>query len=256
MEPLSACLENNDGIHVQAGRDDTHRFRLLRRVAILLLCLVLAEGLLLALAVSSMFPVAAPGLEQTAGDDGKATEAMELMSQCQADLRTMSLLLLNISQDARCQLCPEKWLWSWGSCYFFSVGLEDDRKWDESMEFCEEYNASLAVIEDHREMEFIQGKMRVYQQMEFLWVGLTDSLKEGHWVWQNGNPHQKQSLLEVQWNTEHRDCADVREDGSLFAVSCDAYGAWVCEKPAEWGPSGPLLSSSWPFGAWGSSRQL
>uniref|UniRef100_A0A0E9Q1Y3 Uncharacterized protein n=2 Tax=Anguilla TaxID=7935 RepID=A0A0E9Q1Y3_ANGAN len=26
------------------------------------------------------------------------------------------------------------------------------------MEFCEEYNASLAVIEDHREMEFIQGK--------------------------------------------------------------------------------------------------
>ncbi|KAJ8281985.1 hypothetical protein COCON_G00045040 [Conger conger] len=244
MDPLSSCPENHDGIHVPAvrdGRDDARRLWLLWRVAILLLSLVLAEGLLLALVFSSVLPLAAPGLEQTAGE---AEEATGPMSQCQADLHSMSLLLLTISRDHRCHLCPEGWRWSWGSCYFFSVGLEDDRNWNESMEFCEKHNASLAVIEDHREMKFIQVEMRTDQQMEFLWVGLTDHEVEGHWVWQNGKPHQDKSLSEVQWNSEHRDCADVRGDGSLFAAGCDAYGAWVCEKPAEWGPSGPLFSSS------------
>ncbi|KAJ8338214.1 hypothetical protein SKAU_G00371800 [Synaphobranchus kaupii] len=246
MDPLSSCPGNHDGIHVQAGRDYARRFWLLRRVAILLSSVVLAEGLLLALAVSSVFPLAAPGVEQTAGGAEQVTEPIGPMLQCQEDLRSMSLLLFSISRDRRRQLCPERWLWAWGSCYYFSVGLEDDRKWDESMEFCEKHNASLAVIEDHREMEFIQVEMRMYQQMEFLWVGLTDRQEEGHWVWQNGRPHQNQSLLKVLWNSEHRDCADVRGDGSLFAASCDAYGAWVCEKPAEWGPSWPLMSSAWP----------
>ena len=34
----------------------------------------------------------------------------------------------------------------------------------------------------------------------------------------------------VQWDTNHRDCADLRGGGSLFAADCDAYGPWACKK--------------------------
>lgn len=54
--------------------------------------------------------------------------------------------------DSRCSLCPEKWLWWMGRCYFFSVGLQENRQWNESAEFCLQHNSSLVVIEDSAEM--------------------------------------------------------------------------------------------------------
>lgn len=34
----------------------------------------------------------------------------------------------------------------------------------------------------------------------------------------------------VEWDDDHRDCADLRGDGSLFAASCHAYGPWACKR--------------------------
>ncbi|XP_036404347.1 killer cell lectin-like receptor subfamily G member 1, partial [Megalops cyprinoides] len=177
-----------------------------------------------------------------AEDAGKAAEAAGQLSECRAELRATSLLLHRISQDWRCQLCPGGWLWSRGSCYYFSVGLQEDRKWNESAAFCQQHDAHLAVIRDHREMEVIQAQMGTYEPMAFLWVGLTDRLEEGQWVWEDGQPHQDHTLSEVQWNSEERDCADIRGDGSLFASSCEAHGPWVCEKP--WNPRKPSSPAS------------
>lgn len=36
--------------------------------------------------------------------------------------------------------------------------------------------------------------------------------------------------LTVEWDADHRDCADLRGGGSLFAASCDAYGPWTCKR--------------------------
>uniref|UniRef100_A0A3B5PY43 C-type lectin domain-containing protein n=1 Tax=Xiphophorus maculatus TaxID=8083 RepID=A0A3B5PY43_XIPMA len=55
-------------------------------------------------------------------------------------------------EDSRCRLCPEGWLWWRWHCYFFSVGLQEDRRWNESAEFCQEHNSSLVVIKDDAEM--------------------------------------------------------------------------------------------------------
>lgn len=34
----------------------------------------------------------------------------------------------------------------------------------------------------------------------------------------------------VEWDSDHRDCADLRGGGSLFAADCDEYGPWACKK--------------------------
>ncbi|XP_028973562.2 CD209 antigen-like protein C isoform X2 [Esox lucius] len=177
----------------------------------------------------------APGIHNEAKDSGnEAAEAMERLYQCHVDLRRVTASLYGITQDPRCRLCPENWLWKSGHCYFFSVGLEEDQTWGHSAEFCRQNNASLAFIGDHDEMELIQEVMRGFPRLPFLWVGLTDAREEGQWVWWDGNKLQLpiNPETEVEWDSENRDCADLRGDGCFFAVDCQAYGPWVCEREA------------------------
>uniref|UniRef100_A0A3Q3H0R0 C-type lectin domain-containing protein n=1 Tax=Labrus bergylta TaxID=56723 RepID=A0A3Q3H0R0_9LABR len=54
--------------------------------------------------------------------------------------------------DSRCSLCPEGWMWWRSHCYFFSVGLQEHLRWNESAEFCRRHNSSLIVIKDYAEM--------------------------------------------------------------------------------------------------------
>lgn len=63
-----------------------------------------------------------------------------------------STLCLLLCADPRCSVCPGGWLWWRGRCYFFSVGLQENRQWNESAEFCQQHNSSLAVIKDSAEM--------------------------------------------------------------------------------------------------------
>uniref|UniRef100_A0A3P9PDA1 C-type lectin domain-containing protein n=1 Tax=Poecilia reticulata TaxID=8081 RepID=A0A3P9PDA1_POERE len=59
-------------------------------------------------------------------------------------LLTSAILFVSaLPEDSRCRLCPEGWLWWRRHCYFFSVGLQENRRWKESAEFCLEHNSSL-----------------------------------------------------------------------------------------------------------------
>lgn len=54
--------------------------------------------------------------------------------------------------DPRCSLCPAGWSWWRSHCYFFSLGLQENRPWNESAEFCQQHDSSLVVIKDSAEM--------------------------------------------------------------------------------------------------------
>ncbi|KAG8005862.1 hypothetical protein GBF38_004848 [Nibea albiflora] len=78
-------------------------------------------------------------------------ELMERLQQCQKERHEVKLMLHAVTQDSRCRVCPAGWLWWRSHCYFFSVGLQDDRRWNESApppEFCRQHDSSLAVIKD------------------------------------------------------------------------------------------------------------
>uniref|UniRef100_UPI0037E9A7EC CD209 antigen-like protein C n=1 Tax=Semicossyphus pulcher TaxID=241346 RepID=UPI0037E9A7EC len=157
-------------------------------------------------------------------------ELMEGLQQCHLERHDLTLMLQAATQDSRCRLCPGGWQWWRGHCYFFSVGLQEDRRWNQSAEFCRQHNSSLMIIKDSAEMEFIQSVMRTLPKFPFLWVGLTDALQEGRWLWWDGTDIQHYMQLTVEWDSDHRDCADLRGGGSLFAADCEAYGPWTCKR--------------------------
>ncbi|XP_071765579.2 natural killer cells antigen CD94-like [Centroberyx gerrardi] len=201
--------------------------RLAVRVAVSLAAVILVTGLVLTLALLTMRTAAAE-TDQTANSSGQ--ELRKHLQQCQEDCRDLNLVLHTVTRDSRCGVCPERWFWWNGHCYFFSVGLEENLQWDESAEFCQRHNSSLAVITDRSEMEFIQGVMRTFPYFPFLWVGLTDSKEEGRWLWRDGAEIQHYMPAKVEWDGEDRDCADLRGGGSLFAADCEAYGPWACKR--------------------------
>ncbi|XP_047460552.1 CD209 antigen-like protein E [Mugil cephalus] len=184
----------------------------------------LVTGLLSSLLLCVMW-TAAPDMDRTSRDSGK-----EQLQMCQKELQDLTLMLHSVTKDPRCSLCPGGWLWWMGHCYFFSVGLQENRQWNESSEFCQEHNSSLAIIKDSAEMDFIQGVMKNFSQFPFLWVGLTDSKQEGQWRWLDGTDIQHYMPLAVDWDADHRDCADLRGGGSLLAADCEEYTSWVCKK--------------------------
>ncbi|XP_070786323.1 CD209 antigen-like protein E [Enoplosus armatus] len=208
-----------------AGRCQT--CQLTASVAVAMATTVLVTGLLLCLVLFVTW-TAAPEVDQTSKASGK--ELMERLQQCQKEHHDLDVMLYTVTQDSRCSLCPDDWLWWRRRCYFFSVGLQENRRWTESAEFCQQHNGSLAVIEDPAEMEFIQGVMKKFPQFPFLWVGLTDVEQEGQWLWWDGTDIQHYMPVMVEWDADHRDCADLRGGGSLFAASCESYGPWACKR--------------------------
>ncbi|CAK6952862.1 CD209 antigen-like protein C [Scomber scombrus] len=196
-------------------------------VAVVMATVILVMALILSLVLFGRW-ASSSEMDQTSKT--KHRRLRERLQQCQKKRSDLNLMLHNVTRDSRCNVCPDGWLWWRHHCYFFSVGLQENRQWNESGEFCQQHNSSLAVIKDSAEMEFITGVLQNFSRFPFLWVGLTDSKQEGQWLWSDGANLHHYMPVTMEWDADHRDCADLRGGGSLFAADCEEYGPWACKR--------------------------
>ncbi|XP_064870412.1 C-type lectin domain family 4 member M-like isoform X3 [Oncorhynchus nerka] len=108
------------------------------------------------------------------------------------------------------------------SWYFLST---ESKTWKESRQDCLKRGADLVIIDSDKEQKRV-------------WIGLTDSVKEGTWKWVDGTP-----LTTRYWNdkqpdskdpTGEEDCVEIHTDWTPLKawndMSCDRKLNWICEK--------------------------
>ncbi|KAG7237967.1 hypothetical protein INR49_031483 [Caranx melampygus] len=126
-----------------------------------------------------------------------------------------------LMEKLRGKPCKSGWIKFDFSCYFIST-LK--RNWTESRSACKAQGADLVV--------FINKKLKKGQN---IWIGLTDSLMEGKWVWVDGSPVTMQFWQPGQPNSfnGNQDCAELVQTvttGEWNDDGCFAEQSWICEQ--------------------------
>ncbi|KAG1968463.1 C-type lectin domain family 17, member A [Pimephales promelas] len=75
---------------------------------------------------------------------------------------------------------PEKWVQDKGRFYVFS---NDTMDWNSSRERCQDLGGDLVIINSSEEQKFLANHIRIIGAQTLYWIGLTDSRKEGVWLW-------------------------------------------------------------------------
>uniref|UniRef100_A0A8C7SM39 C-type lectin domain-containing protein n=1 Tax=Oncorhynchus mykiss TaxID=8022 RepID=A0A8C7SM39_ONCMY len=128
--------------------------------------------------------------------------------------------------------CPEGWQKLESSWYFLST---ETKTWEKSRQDCLERGADLVIIKSDKEKTFL------FNLKKRVWIGLTDSVKEGTWKWVDGTP-----LTTRYWHKPQpdngggkpengeEDCVEIRTDQSPLKawndLSCAENLYWICEK--------------------------
>ncbi|XP_058849532.1 asialoglycoprotein receptor 1-like [Acipenser ruthenus] len=106
------------------------------------------------------------------------------------------------SKERVCKACPEKWVESNGKCYYFST---DTMNWNSSQASCVSVEADLVIIESEEEQKFLLKKAKT----DSYWIGLTDAVNEGVWLWVDGTPLNDKAKF---WATRTHDKGKEPDD--------------------------------------------
>ncbi|XP_058850006.1 C-type lectin domain family 4 member E-like isoform X2 [Acipenser ruthenus] len=87
--------------------------------------------------------------------------------------------------------CPQNWELFNGKCYYFST---DRMNWTSSRDNCTSLGGHLVIIESDGEQRSLTDKALIITQEAYryeeksYWIGLTDAVTEGTWLWVDGTP--------------------------------------------------------------------
>ncbi|XP_051972989.1 CD209 antigen-like protein E isoform X6 [Xyrauchen texanus] len=147
---------------------------------------------------------------------------------------TNELLIKNnnlIKQSEQCsrdntgiyKLLNDGWICYKFSFYYISSEI---KSWNESRNNCKERGADLVIINNREEQDFVRKITN-----DNIWIGLTDSEKEGTWIWVDGS-----TLTSGFWMVGQPNSYAGEEDCALSMSSgwndypCGTAFKWVCEK--------------------------
>ncbi|XP_036418071.1 CD209 antigen-like [Colossoma macropomum] len=111
------------------------------------------------------------------------------------------------------------------SFYYIST---EQKSWIEARKDCIKRGVDLVIINSREEQEFIK------KQNKYVWIGLSDTEREGVWKWVDGSPLTTAFWKSGEPNSNgEEDCADSFSATSLLQTwndaSCSNQAGWVCE---------------------------
>ncbi|XP_060711144.1 CD209 antigen-like protein C isoform X1 [Hemiscyllium ocellatum] len=155
------------------------------------------------------------------------------VTQLSSDMKTLETdFKMDLAQMQNSKLsgkCPEDWRRFQQNCYYFS---SESKTWTEAQRACASLDANLVVINKPEEQAFIKTLI----QNKRYWIGLTDSISEGHWRWVDGMDYTSSVKFWSEGepnNASDEDCAEIYSNGGWNDRSCDVSQQWICEKPAQ-----------------------
>ncbi|KAJ8249442.1 hypothetical protein GJAV_G00234960 [Gymnothorax javanicus] len=133
--------------------------------------------------------------------------------------------------ERECKPCPQGWDQFHSKCYFFST---ESKSWTESRSDCIKRGADLVIIESQEEQDFIS---RSYYSNYDRWIGLSDTVTEGTWLWVDGSPLQGGFWRSGEPNDQHHyrgtDCAfTAQRQKAWIDTNCEWFRQFISSSSA------------------------
>lgn len=113
----------------------------------------------------------------------------------------------------------------------FYKGFVSGISWEEAAERCEEMGGHLVVITSANENDFVTSLARKHS-MERVWIGITDRVREGEWVWVTGE--------RVSYSKWHRWSNGKSEPNDWMG---EDFGSLDTNEPGEWHDTPSVVQS-------------
>ncbi|XP_063818480.1 C-type lectin domain family 7 member A-like isoform X2 [Pseudophryne corroboree] len=104
--------------------------------------------------------------------------------------------------------CEDDWILYRDKCYHFS---EERYTWNNGQSFCLSHNASLALIDDQKELKFLNR----HKCLDHHWIGLYWNNTNTGWTWTNGTLYTQQlfAIKNVSGNSDQSEYAFLDDEG-------------------------------------------
>ncbi|XP_076040315.1 uncharacterized protein LOC143024865 [Oratosquilla oratoria] len=157
-------------------------------------------------------------LKKTVSDAGSR------MASAEADINRIAKVIKN--------LCLPPFSWQGDGCYYMPF---TKLSWQKARDTCKELHADLVIPRDYK--HFVNWLLSLNLEDD-VWIGATDSEKEGNWVWINGKPLDIDTKEFFRWNgsdKEEQDCLEICTHSGYRPTDyeCEHENYFICQKQIE-----------------------
>ncbi|GAB0201754.1 CD209 antigen-like protein A [Grus japonensis] len=206
--PIPPTLLSSGGPEPSGGRGKSRRMTSLAVLYVLVALSFVAWVLLFTLAMVKHMEIMAE---------------LKLLKANYSENQANALICRSVPDNKKCSV---GWKIFEKSCYSFSM---ETMSWSDAKDICTDQGAHLVIVNSEHEQKFLMDNIN---NSSTYWLGVTDQLEEGTWVWTNG---ERASIS--YWNTwkenkdkDQKDCGSIGPDGIWNDDRCSHFNHWICEK--------------------------
>ena len=134
--------------------------------------------------------------------------------------------------------CQDGWIGHGTSCYKL---FNSSKTWENAKTKCKQRNASLVKVESSAENDFIKTTLLPTKSDDY-WIGLSDSNKEGDWLWTDGTQlgldgYKNWGGKQPNDKNNNQNCVVIRirksdshHYGKWHDLQCSHRKQYICEK--------------------------